>query len=66
MRVWGSPRVDLNARPLGLTMFANAPQLPGVGEGWGGGWGGGGWAQLELTNALHPRLGRFCGTLFYF
>ena len=39
-----SPGVALglaNARPLGLTMCANAPQLPG-----------GGWAQLELTDAL--------------
>ena len=31
-----------NAPPLGLTRWANAPQLPG----------GGGWAQLELTDAL--------------
>ena len=31
-----------NARPPGLTMCVNAPQLPG----------GGGWAQLELTDAL--------------
>ena len=41
-----SPGVALglaNARPPGLTMCANAPQLPG---------GGGGWAQLELTDAL--------------
>ena len=30
----------VNARPPGLTMCANAPQLPG-----------GGWAQLELTDA---------------
>ena len=44
MRVWGSPGVDLNARPPGLTMFANAPQLPGVGEGGGGG-GVGGWGM---------------------
>ena len=39
-----SPGVALglaNARPPGLTMFTNAPQLPG-----------GGWAQLELTDAL--------------
>ena len=44
-----SPGVALglaNARPPGLKMCANAPQLPGGG---GGGWGG--WAQLELTDA---------------
>ena len=38
-----SPGVALgyaNAQPLGLTMRANAPQLPGEG-----------WAQLELTDA---------------
>ena len=42
-----SPAVALglaNARPPGLTMRANAPQLPG-----------GGWAQLELTGALVSR-----------
>ena len=41
-----SPGVALglaNARPPGLTMRVNAPQLPG-----------GGWAQLELTDALAP------------
>ena len=40
-----SPGVALglaNARPPGLTMHVNAPQLPG---------GGGVWAQLELTDA---------------
>ena len=40
-----SPGVGLglaNARPPGLTMCANALQLPGGGE----------WVQLELTDAL--------------
>ena len=44
-----SPEVALgyaNARPPGLTMRANDPQLPG-----GGGRGEGGWAQLEWTDA---------------
>ena len=45
-----SPGVALglaDARPSGLTMCANTPQLPG------GGGGGEGWAQLELTDALY-------------
>ena len=33
-----------NAPPPGLTRQANAPQLPGGGEGW---------AQVELTDALN-------------
>ena len=39
----GLARGLANARPLGLTRRANAPQLPE---------GGGGWAQVELTDAL--------------
>ena len=46
-----------NAPSPGLIRRANVPQLPG-------GLGGGGWAQVELTDALHEVLGRINKAVF--
>ena len=45
-----------NAPPPGLAGHANAPQLPRK---------GGGWAQLELTDALHAGWNSVLCTLHY-